>query len=813
MTRVLAVTVEVVTDVGHSELTRRQALAAAGTAAAGAAALGAGVAAARPAGGSDVQDDGNGLIVAGNVRLTVITPRLVRYEYSAWRRFENRTTMLAHNRAARSGEYRVTRSGGTLTLETAALTLTCPVGSFDPTAPQVTLKHSGARVRPAWQPDRYVPAVSGMVFLVNAFESWPAQVPPLPPGNLGGWLRCLDGVRDTVNLQPGLLSTHGWFFIDDSQSALIGDGATPARRAADSQYRDGYLFAYGRDYRQALADLRTLSGAAPMLPRQAFGNWFSRYAPYPDDYYRTSLLPTYRANGASLDVLVVDTDFKSPNTWNGWNWNQRLFPNPARFFRWAHDRDLAVALNIHPSISGDDVQFPLAQRRSGGVLKAALTPASRFFSALGKNVKGALGPTFVWDLTDRRQVDSFMRAHDPLEKQGVDLWWLDWIIDEAYSGIPPEELAADVWIARAYGRRPRMRQTRWPLLARNGASYWDMVGTRPGPWGGHRYTIHFTGDTYATWGTLAMEVKFTHAEGNIGMPYVSHDIGGFKGETDPERYVRWMQFGAFSPIMRIHSQNLQTRRLPWEFTAPYRQAAAEMLRVRSALVPYLYTAGRIAHETGLPMARGMYLHWPHAPHAYSAEHQYLLGEDLLVAPVVKPDGAVQVWFPEGTWVNCFTGIRVTGPTVKRMRMGLSDVPVYARAGATVPVRAGVSPAAATAAPIALRVHAGADGVSRHYHDDGHSHEHRDGAYSWTTMSWNDTDRSLTTAVESPAGFGAPAITRVDLVGLGGAPTGVIVDGRPVPDKDWSYDPRSRTASADVVVHPGQTQAGGSDVRA
>lgn len=764
-------------------------LGSAALAAGSAAGPGAGVAGARPS----VDDDGNGLVAAGSVRLTVITPRLVRYEHSPQRRFEDRPTMLAHDREARSGEYRVELGGDTLRLHTEAMTLTCPVSVFDAAAPQIVLRHSGARVRPRWQPDRYLPAVTGTAFLANA-EVWTESVPPLPPDNPGGWLRCLDSVRGEVDLQPGLLSKDGWFFIDDTRSALIGDGDTVARRPGEPRYRDGYVFAYGRDYRRALADFRTLSGPAPLLPRQAFGNWFSRYAAYDEEYYRTTLFPRYRAMGASLDVLVIDTDFKAPNSWNGWNWNHRLFPDPGRFFDWVHEQGAAVGLNIHPSISGDDPQFPLAQRRAAGTLKPAVTPASRYFSALDKNIAGALGPTFVWDFADRRHLASFMAAHDPLEAQGVDLWWLDWIIDEAVTGVPPAELAGDVWIARTYARRRRAAQTRWPLLARNGALYWDMVGTRPGPWGGHRYTVHFTGDTYSTWETLAFEVRFTHAEGNVGMPYVSHDIGGFKGETDPERYVRWMQFGAFSPIMRIHSQNRQTRRLPWEFASPYREAAEEAMRIRSRLVPYLYTAARVAHDTGLPMARGMYLDWPDAPQAYRFTHQYLLGDDLLVAPVVAPGGVARIWFPEGRWVGVFDGVTVDGPGVKTVRAKLNEIPVYARAGATVAMLAEVAPAAEAAAPVALRIHAGADGASRLYHDDGASSAHEGGAYSWTVLAWDDATRSLTTATESAAGVGRPAFERIELVGVDGVPTGVVVDGRAVDDAAWTFDPGARTAS-------------------
>ncbi|MGK2320203.1 glycoside hydrolase family 31 protein [Gordonia rhizosphera] len=776
-------------------ITRRQAIASMGMAAAAVAATGVRHASAAPL------DDNHGIVTSDNIRLTVITPGLIRYEYSPTRRFEDSPTLLAHHRTARSTAYRTHTSDGVVRIDTELLTLTCPTSRFDG-GPDIVLKHSGARVRPTWLSDRYVPQLTGVAFAAN-LETWTTSVPPLPPDNLGGWLRCLDSVRAETSMQPGLLSRSGWHFLDDTHSVLVRDDSDVfVRRPARPGYRDGYIFVYADDYKRALADLRLLSGATPLLPRRAFGNWFSRYAPYDERFYREVLIPQCERAGVALDVLVVDTDFKAPNSWNGWNWNRRLFADPRRFISWAHDRHMAVGLNIHPSISGDDPRYPESAKTAGGTLRSALTPAARFFSALGRRITGALGPTFVWDWGNRAHLTSFMRLHDSFERDGVDFWWLDWIIDESFVGATPGAIADDVWIARAYTRRPRATASRWLPLARNGASYWDMVGTRPGPWGGHRHTIHFTGDTYSTWETLAFEVVFTHAEGNIGLSYVSHDIGGFKGQTDPERYVRWMQFGAFSPIMRIHSQSIDTPRLPWEFASPFREAATAAMRIRSRLVPYLYTAARIAHDTGLPMVRGMYLDWPRRREAYEFRHQYMLGDDLLVAPVVRAASSVRtkrIWFPEGRWVNIVTGASVRGPKVVDVPVTLSDIPVYARAGSTLPLTRGTVPAADGAAPLTLKVFAGASGSSLLYHDDGHSGDYRDTGYSWTTIDWDDEARalSLDTSSPGPLTHPRPPIGRIELVGVDSRPSGVTVNSARIPDQRWVMRPHDRAATADI----------------
>src|SRR5581483_7981109 len=202
--------------------------------------------------------------------------------------------------------------------------------------------------------------------------------PGASPGNLGGWRRALDLLTGPVALGDGLLSTDGWYVLDDSSTVLLSGGSPgfTVRPPHRGPYQDLYLFAYGHDYLQGLKDLRALTGPAPLLPRSAFGVWFSRYWPYSEQDYH-DLLAAFRSHQVPLDTLSVDTDFKResdpagaalaaglagapgrPYSWDGWEWNSTLFPDPQRFIDWAHSEGLAVALNIHPSISSRDPQFP-----------------------------------------------------------------------------------------------------------------------------------------------------------------------------------------------------------------------------------------------------------------------------------------------------------------------------------------------------------------------------------------------------------------------------------------------------------------------
>lgn len=448
--------------------------------------------------------------------------------------------------------------------------------------------------------------------------------------NLGGWYRDLDGRADSVELFEGLLDRDGWYLLDDSGTAIRTDDGWVEARDRDDAYQDGYLFGYGHDYKRGLRDLQRLTGPAPLLPRWAFGNWFSRYYPYSTDDYREDLIPKFREERVPLDVLVVDTDWKAPKipgvkgagaSWSGWNWDTDLVPDPEAFMRWTDEQGLHVSMNVHPSIYHRDPKFERADELGGGLPE-------------GRCVGPETVTCSVWDWADPDHVESYFFLHDEFDEDGQDLWWFDWLADSSRVGTAG--LTSDSWINALYANRRRDRGGRGFAFSRIGATLRTDGLNSPGPWAEHRYTLHFTGDTHPTWEMLDFQTYFTVREGNVGLPYVSHDIGSHTGGgLSTELYVRWIQSGAFQPILRLHSIP-GGRRLPWEYQGTARETAAEFLRLRHALIPYLYTVAREAHDTGLPMTRGTYLEYPTADKAYSYDRQYLLGEDVLVAPVGEP---------------------------------------------------------------------------------------------------------------------------------------------------------------------------------
>ncbi|HEY3715460.1 MAG TPA: TIM-barrel domain-containing protein [Jatrophihabitantaceae bacterium] len=617
---------------------------------------------------------------------------------------------------------------------------------------------------------------------------------PLSHLPLGGYRRSLDGVAGDAPITPGLLYRDGWSLLDDTSSALF-DPATNAvtqRPTHDGPYQDGYLFGYGPDYQQALQDLRDLTGPAADLPRWAFGVWYSRYNAYSASDYENTLLPKFRSEGVPLDVLVTDTDWKSPDPWNGWEFDPTYFPDPQAYLTWAHQQGLHTTFNIHPSIQQADTQFTQAQATAGG----ALQTSNSCFSDQGHN-----GPCYVFDWGDPKQLQAYFDLHQTAEQQGVDFWWLDWCCEGSQSSLPG--VTPDAWINDNYARDTSKNGQRGFAFSRAFSSlqsggYSGSVGLPTGPWADHRYTVHFTGDTSSTWAALQYEVGYTGAEGaSTGLPYTSHDIGGFNGSPADDLYVRWMQLGTFQPIDRLHSNHAP--RLPWEYSDPARTAAEKFLRLREALVPYTYTAAREAQDTGVPIVRAPYLAYPDQPAAYEyAASEYLYGPNVLVAPATTPGttSTTQVWFPPGTWTDYFTGASYTGPSVHAVTTGWDTMPVFVKGGGIVPERSDnvTNDVQNPMNKLTVDVAAGASGSYDLYEDAG------DGPGGSATTPISYASKTLTIGPARGRFAGQPSSREWTARFLGVArPSTVDVDGKST--SAWSYDASNRTLTVPLAARP------------
>lgn len=673
-------------------------------------------------------------VVAGDCwRITVLTPGLLRLEWSETGGFEDRASTFAVNRALPAPDMQVHRQGQRIELSTDCLHLDYDGEPFSPSGLVVTATSA--------MPDAHT-------------SEWRFGQ---PADGLGGTARTLDDVDGAVPLGPGVVSRTGIAVIDDSDSFLIEDGRPAVRRPGT---RDLYVFVRGHDYRAAVADLYAVSGAVPMLPRWALGNWWSRYHPYSGDEY-LELLDRFEAEGVPLSVAVLDMDWhwvdidsRFGTGWTGYSWNRDLFPDPPTFLAELHRRGLAVTLNVHPAdgVRAFEDAYPQVAEDMG------VDPASE--------------RSVAFDPTDPRFMDSyFRRLHHPLEDEGVDFWWLDWQ-QGSFSRTPGVD---PLWLLNIEHFNDSARRGQLPITFSRYA----------GP-GSHRYPVGFSGDTHITWDSLAFQPYFTASSSNIGYGWWSHDIGGhWYGSRDDDLTVRWVQLGVFSPIMRLHSTlHPFIRKEPWTFPAQARTTIDTFLRLRHRLVPYLHTMNARAAREGAPLVEPMYWADPGAIEAYAVPNQFRFGTELVVAPITSRQqeviglGSAQAWLPDGVWTDLFTGTRYRGGRQVRLHRPLETLPVLVRAGGLLPLAGSDDAAVGTAVPehIELVLAVGADGRFDLVEDDGSSGADDgsrgpdDGSTAAhtavTTTTWDESSGTLVIAAPTGAVDVLPASRSWTLLVLG-----------------------------------------------
>lgn len=573
-------------------------------------------------------------------RITVLSDGVFRIERSADGGFEDRASTFAIRRDLPPAEFAVEWVGDGVVVTTARARLRYDGGEF---------------------------SASGLVVEILGSDSGRWRYGD-EPRDLGGTARTLDDVDGRADLEPGVVSRDGIGVVDDSTSFLFEDDGWVGSRVPGRS--DLYVFAFGRDYGDAVGDLYRVSGRPMRLPRWALGNWWSRYHPYSDQSY-LALMDRFDEERIPFSVAVIDMDWhrvdsvpeRFGSSWTGYSWEPTLFPDPAAFLGALHERGLRTTLNLHPAdgVRAFEDAYP-AMARALGVDPDTEQP-------------------IPFDPTDPAFLKAyFSELHHPLEEQGVDFWWIDWQQGRT-SGMPGVD---PLWVLNHFHHLDAARD------GKPGMTFSRYAGP-----GSHRYAVGFSGDAVVSWESLDFQPEFTATAANIGYGWWSHDIGGHtRGVRDDELATRWVQFGVFSPIMRLHSANNPfIRKEPWVFPPEHRAAMDDALRFRHRMVPYLHTMNHRA-AAGVPLVRPMYHLEPRQQEAYEVPNQYAFGSELLVAPVTTPRdaaslrGRVKVWLPEGLWTDIFTDAVYQGGRTVEMHRTLGSVPVLLRAGGILPLDGG-----------------------------------------------------------------------------------------------------------------------------
>ena len=646
--------------------------------------------------------DSKAIIFEKNVRFTILTPQLIRMEWTKDGKFINNSTLVFINRKLPVPKFKKKSNGNWLTITTEKLILKYKINSGKFTEKNLSIEFILNDKLVVWHPGQE------------------------DTGNLKGTIRTLDEVKGKAPLDPGLLSRNGWTLIDDSNRPLFDNSDWQwGKPGPKKNYLDWYFFGYGHDYKHALYDFTRVAGKIPLPPRFAFGVWWSRYWAYTDQEFK-QLVHEFEMFDVPLDVLVIDMDWHETFNlrwwkkdrdqagqiigWSGYTLDKILFPDPEEFLSWCKKKGLKTTLNLHPAsgVQPHEEKYPEMARAMG------IDPATQKY--------------VPFDIVNKKFAENYLKIlHHPFEKMGVDFWWLDWQ-QKNTTKIPG---ANPTWW---------LNYVHFTDMERSGKR--PMIFHRWGGLGNHRYQIGFSGDTVSVWESLAFQPYFTATASNVCYGYWSHDIGGhLYGEISPELYTRWIQFGVFSPILRTHtSRNPDAERRIWAYPVDYFLIMRQAFLLRYALIPYIYTAARQAYDTGVSICRPMYYDYPDQEEAYQFKDQYMFGENILVAPIteaVNPKSMLakkSIWLPQGNWIEWYTGTTLKDSAKIERKFAIDEIPIYVKAGAIIPMQPKMRHTEEKPVdPLILTIFPGDNGETRIYEDHGNSLDYKTGEYCWTPV--------------------------------------------------------------------------------
>lgn len=625
--------------------------------------------------------------ISGNIRVTVIAPELLRVEFDPRSTFLDKATQSIWYRDLGSCEYKLIFEDKHLVVKTEKATF-------------------------------YVNRKKQRIDFV---EIGGERIKANNKDNLKGTYRTLDMKRGSAPLGLGVIGRNGVAVLEDNSLILDEDGECKAR----AREKDYYCFA-SKSPQRALELFYKITGAPPMVPRYALGNWWSRYRKYSQEEY-LDLMNKFIEREIPFTVATIDmdwhwvdvakrfgyTDFKDSyicqRGWTGYSWNTELFPDYKAFLKELKEKNLHVTVNLHPASGVRSFENQYEE-----MCKEMDRPAD--------------GTPVRFDCTDPKFLNAYFKVlHKPYEKDGVDFWWIDWQQGK-WSKLPGLD---PLWACNHYHTLDNAANGKRPLILSRYAGL-----------GSHRYPLGFSGDACIVWSALNFQPYFTYNASNVGYTHWSHDIGGHTmgNPENDELYLRWVQFGVFTPIMRLHSSCNILSKEPWNHKT-VEEEAVQALRYRHALIPYVYTAYYNNYKHSIPICKPLYYDYPEWEEAYKAKNQYMFGENLMVCPITSKwnkEGVStrEIWLPEGIWTDIFTG-EVLGGGYHKVSRDKKSIPVFAKEGAIIPHAEVEGNYSGNPETLVLNVYNVANGEYSLYEDDGESTDYQEDKGAFTKFEWKD----------------------------------------------------------------------------
>jgi alpha-D-xyloside xylohydrolase len=560
--------------------------------------------------------------------------------------------------------------------------------------------------------------------------------------NLRGAVVHLQQINGDVGL-PFILSSKGYGILWDNPAVTDVSVASPGSSGLvfDSEIGRGvdYTFIAGPGPDAVIAGYRTLTGAAPLLPRWAWGFWQSKER-YQTQDELLDVARRYRSMRVPLDAVIQDWQYWAPGQWGAHRLDPARYSDPRRMIDELHAMHVHAIVSVWPRFDvGADTGAELD--RAGALYPPIFTNVyppgrGRWYDAFS-----ARGREIYW-----RQIS------ERLGMQGWDGYWLDASEAELGGGWgemreQPTALGPGAEVFNAY-----------PLMHVRGVHEGQrrdfptkraLVLTRSAWAGQQRYSaITWSGDIHGDWETFRRQIPAGLNFTASGVPYWNTDIGGFFG-GDPaepgyrELFIRWFQYGAFNPMFRVHGTN-HAKEI-WRFDADAQRMLRGAIEQRYRLLPYIYSLAWRVTDDGYTMMRPLVMDFPADAVALSIGDQFMFGSALLISPVTQPGASARnVYLPAGaTWYDFAANTHHAGGATVTAAAPLDRLPIFVRAGAILPLGPLVQYAdEAPNAPIELRVYRGADGAFTLYDDAGDGYGYERGERATIDVRWDEESAQL-----------------------------------------------------------------------
>lgn len=482
---------------------------------------------------------------------------------------------------------------------------------------------------------------------------------------------------------PFLVSSRGWgLFADDPGRVSWEIGSERVDRVQFSVpgERLCYVVFDGPGLRDVLRRYTSLLGRPALPPPWTFGLWLS--TSFLTDYDEATVLSFVdgmRERGIPLSVFHFDCCWMKPFHWTDFLWDPATFPDPRGLLRKLHERGLKVCTWINPYVAQASALFAeglekgyFLHRKNGDVWQWDLwQPGLAIVDFTNPDAK----TWYLGKLAALLDMGVDCVKTDFGERLPLDAAWAD--------GSDPEKMHN--YYAQLYN------EAVFGLLEKKRGRGEAVVFARAATAGGQRFPVHWGGDCFATYAGMEQTIRGGLSLALSGFGFWSHDISGFENTATPDLYKRWSAFGLLSSHSRLHGSN--SYRVPWNFDEESVDVLRAFTRLKMRLMPYLWRAALQAHAEGTPVLRPMVLDYAEDPGCRHAERQYMLGDDLLVAPVFDPSGRAEFYVPESRvapaapWTDWFTGERFEPGRFHRVRVPYDRIPLLARPGAVVAVGA------------------------------------------------------------------------------------------------------------------------------